>query len=75
MKPEVDAYMGRGQSIFPNPTNVFTHCIVGLPVARIDIMEAKVAACLHPSALQLASGSNEGARHRGSQLPIATPWH
>ena len=42
------------------PYKHFTRCRVGLPAARVGIMEAKLAACLHPSALQWASGSNEG---------------
>ena len=58
-----------------NPTNIFTRCRVGLPAARVGIMEAMVAACLHPSALQWASGSIQGARHRGDQPPLATQWH
>ena len=41
---------------------------VGLPVARVGIMEAKEAICLHPLALQWASSSNEGARHTACRI-------
>ena len=42
------------------PANIFTCCRAGLPAARVGIVEAKVAALLHPVALQWATGRNEG---------------
>ena len=41
------------------PTNTFSS-VVTLPAARGDTVEAKVAAYLHPAALQWASGSHKG---------------
>ena len=41
----------------------------------VGMVEGKVATYLHHLALQWASGSNEGARHRGSQPPPATQWY
>ena len=63
------------EKVGPYPTNMFTCCRIGLPAMRVGIMEAKVAACLHPLDLHWASVSKEEARHRGGQPPLATQWH
>ena len=63
------------QMILNNPTNIFMRCRVTLLAAGVGMVKDKVAAYLHPSALQRAPDSNEGAQHRGGQPPPATQWH
>ena len=60
---------------YPKTFLLSAMCIYGLPAAKVGIVRAKVAAYLHPAALQLAWGRNEGARHRGRLPPIASQWH
>ena len=45
------------------PTNMFSRCRVGLPAARVGMVEVKMATYLHLSALQWPFGSNKGAQH------------
>ena len=67
--------LGQAGAEYPYPTNIFTHCRVAFPAARVSIMGAKVAICLHLLAFQWTFGSKEGAQHREEQTPIATQWH
>ncbi len=48
------------------PKHIFQLCRIRPPAARGASVEAKMAAYLHPVALQWAWGSNEGAQHRGA---------
>ncbi len=52
--------------------NFFSHCRFGLPAARVGTVEVMVAAYSQPAALQWASDSNEGARHKRGQTRLAT---
>ena len=52
------------------PYKHFMHCRVGLPAARVGLMEAKVVAYLHPAAFQWALQSwppSSKSRPRGGQ--------
>ncbi len=60
--------------IHKHRAHIFMCCRVSLQAPRIGILEAKLAAYLHPVALQWAYGSNERVQHRGSISPPATQW-
>ena len=58
-----------------NPTNIFACIRVGVPVARLGTVADKVAAYLHPAALQQPSGGHHRGWLRGGQPPLSSQWY